>query len=311
MNKRWQILLAFASVYLLWGSTFVAIRYVAQLLHPAFVSGLRYVLAGMISMLYLLLRRRSVRLSKGEWWRVTLLGFLMFTINTTLVSYGGKVLSAGLTALFVASIPLFIALLEATLTGGSAMSAVGWIGTLTGFAGLALLTSHGIRGQALTSDVALASVALIFASFAWAVGTVISRRMDIKASPLVSSTWQMLIAGSINMLIGVACGGLRSSHWTRGAWLAMLYLATFGSLAGYTSYMFLVRNVRLSTVATYAYVNPIVAVMLGWVILHETLHGTEWAGMGIILVSVAVVIASREPTVKAIARPAQSATAGR
>jgi drug/metabolite transporter (DMT)-like permease len=310
MNKRWQILLAFASVYFLWGSTFVAIRYVAQLLHPAFVSGLRYVLAGVISMSYLLLRRRSVRLSKGEWWRVTLLGFLMFTINTTLVSYGGKILSAGLTALFVASIPLFIALLEAALTGGSVMSAVGWIGTLTGFAGLALLTSHGIRGQALTSDAALACVALIFASLAWAAGTVISRRMEIKVSPLVSSTWQMLIAGSINMVIGVACGGLQSSHWTRGAWLAMFYLATFGSLAGYTSYMFLVRNVRLSTVATYAYVNPIVAVVLGWVVLHETLHGTEWAGMGIILVSVAVVIASREPAVKAIAHPAQGTPVG-
>lgn len=297
MSKRAQVLLAFASVYILWGSTFVAIRYVTQLLHPAFVSGLRYVIAGALSMIYLLLRRRPVRLSRKDWWQVTLLGFIMFTINTTLVSYGGKILSAGLTALFISSIPLFIAVLEAAMAGGTSMNRLGWLGTVTGFAGLAVLTSHGIRGRSLTSDTTLASIALIFAALAWAVGSILSRRMEIKASALVSSTWQMLIAGSINMLFGVALGGLRSSHWTSGAWLAMLYLAV-GSLAGYTSYMFLLANVRLSTAATYAYVNPVVAVLLGWALLHETLHGSEWIGMGIVLTSVAVVIASRPPAAR-------------
>jgi drug/metabolite transporter (DMT)-like permease len=292
MSKRAKIFLAFASVYLLWGSTFVVIRYVAQILHPAFVSGLRYLIAGVVSMTYLLLRGRRVRLSGAEWWQVTFLGFIMFTINTTLVSYGGKVLSAGLTALFVASIPLFIAVLEAVLPGETRMNKVGWLGTVAGFAGLAILTSHGVQGQSLTSDSALAIIGLVVAAIAWAVGSVIARRMEIKVSTLVSTSWQMLIAGSINLLIGVASGGLRSSHWTSGAWLAMLYLAIFGSLAGYTSYMFLLRNVRLSAAATYAYVNPIVAVLLGWLLLHEKLHGTEWVGMGIVLVSVAVVVAS-------------------
>jgi len=304
MSKRTQILLAFASIYFLWGSTFVAIRYVAQLLHPAFVSGLRYVIAATISMTYLLVRRRPVWLSRGEWWRVTLLGLIMFTINTTLVSYGGRVLSAGLTALFIASIPLFVAVLEAVLPGGTSMSKIGWLGTLTGFVGLAVLTGNGVRSQSLTSNTALACVALIIAAIAWAAGSVISKRMDIKASPLVSSSWQMLIAGSINMLIGVAFGGLRSSHWTRGAWLAMLYLAIFGSLAGYTSYMFLLRNVRISKAATYAYVNPIVAVLLGWALLHEKLHGAEWVGMVIVLTSVAVIIASRPPAAKVLPKPA-------
>jgi drug/metabolite transporter (DMT)-like permease len=301
MSKRVQIAFAIASVYILWGSTFVAIRYVAQILHPAFISGLRYVIASAISMTYLLLRRRSIRLSRCDWWQVTLLCLIMFTINPTLLNYGSKVLSAGLTALFISSIPLFIAVLEAALPGGTSMNKMGWIGTFTGFAGLALLTSRSIRGQSLTSQTALACAALIFAAIAWAVGSVLSRRMGIKASPLVSGTWQMLIAGSVNMLIGVMCGGLRSSHWTRSALLATLYLAVFGSLAGYTSYMFLLRNVRLSTVATYAYVNPIVAVLLGWALLHETLHGSEWVGMGIVLVSVAVVIASKPRVAKSTA----------
>jgi len=301
MSKRVQIAFAIASVYFLWGSTFVAIRYLAPTLHPAFISGLRYLIASAISMTYLLLRRRSIRLSGREWWQVTLLGLVMFTINTILLNYGSKVLSAGLTALFISSIPLFIAVLEAALPGGTSMNKMGWAGTLTGFAGLALLSSRSIRGQSLTSANALACAALIIAAIAWAVGSVLSQRMEIKASPLVSSTWQMLIAGSVNMLIGVMCGGLRSSHWTRGAWLATFYLAVFGSLAGYTSYMFLLRHVRLSTVATYAYVNPIVAVLLGWALLHETLHGSEWVGMGIVLVSVAVVIASRPRVAKSMA----------
>ena len=291
MTKRTKILLAFASVYLLWGSTFVAIRYVTQLLHPAFVSGIRYVIAGAILMAYLLLRRRPVRLSRKGYWQVSLLGFIMFTINTTLLSYGGKILSAGLAALFISSIPLFIGVLEAMWPGGTRMSRVGWLGTGTGFAGLVVLTRHSL--QSPTRETLLASCALLFAAFMWALGSVMARRMEIKASPMVSSAWQMLIAGSINVLIGVAGGGLQSSHWTSGAWLAMLYLAIFGSLAGYTSYMFLLQNVRLSSVATYAYVNPIVAVLLGWVLLHETLHGTEWLGMGIVIVSVAVVIASK------------------
>jgi drug/metabolite transporter (DMT)-like permease len=295
MSKRVQITFAIASVYILWGSTFVAIRYVAQLLHPAFISGLRYLIASVISMTYLLLRRRSIRLSGREWWQVTLLGFIMFTINTTLLNYGGRVLSAGMTALFISSIPIFIAVLEAALPSGTSMNKVSWLGTFTGFAGLALLTSRSISGQSLTGATALACAALIFAAIAWAVGSVLSQRMTIKASPIVLSSWQMLIAGTINMLIGIACGGLQSSRWTRGAWLATLYLAIFGSLAGYTSYVFLLRNVRLSTVATYAYVNPIVAVLLGWALLHETLHGSEWIGMGIVLVSIAVVIASKPP----------------
>src|SRR6266550_4650973 len=167
MSRRVQIAFAIASVYILWGSTFVAIRYVAQMLHPAFISGLRYVIASAISMTYLLLRRRSMRLSKREWWQLTLLGLVMFTINTILLNYGSKVLSAGLTALFISSIPLFVAVLEAALPGGTSMNKMGWAGTFTGFAGLALLTSRSIRGQSLTSANALACAALIFAAIAW------------------------------------------------------------------------------------------------------------------------------------------------
>jgi drug/metabolite transporter (DMT)-like permease len=288
-----QIAVAFASVYFLWGSTYVAIRYAAQILHPVIISGLRYVIASAILMGYLLARRTSVRLSLNEVWQVAALGFVMFSVNTTLLNYGGSILSAGVIALFLATIPLFIAIFEALLPGGARMSRGGWAGVVTGLFGLCLLTSRSVHGREITSDTGLACAALIAASVAWAVGSVLSKRMMIKTSPLVLSCWQMLIAGVINMVIGIACGGVRSSHWTRGAWLATLYLAIFGSLGSYTSYLFLLRHVRISALATYAYVNPVVAVLLGWAILHEKLHGVEWAGMAIVLASVAVVIAAR------------------
>jgi drug/metabolite transporter (DMT)-like permease len=295
MGKRTQILLGFASIYVLWGSTFVAIRYVAQLLHPAFVSGLRYVIAGIILMMYLLLRGHSLTLCKGDWWRVALLGVIMFTINTTLISYGAKVLSAGITALFIGSIPLFIGLLEAALSKRKTMSVAGWAGTVTGFFGLAFLMIRHIQMDSFKRGTTWACIALLCAALAWAIGTVVSQRLQIKASSLVSSSWQMLIAGSINLLLGVALGGLRSSHWNHDVCWAVAYLATFGTLAGYTSYVFLIRNVRLSLVATYAYINPVVAVLLSWVLLNERLSAVEWVGMVIVLGSVAVVITSKAP----------------
>jgi drug/metabolite transporter (DMT)-like permease len=293
MTKRTQVFLAFASVYLFWGSTFVAIRYVAQLLHPAFISGFRCVIAGSILMAYLLLRGLPVALSPGDWWRVSLLGFIMFTINNTLVSYGGRILSSGLTALLIASIPLFIALMEVALPGRTSMTRIGWIGTVGGFLGLAVLTHHSVRGQSLTSETVLACAALIIAAVAWALGSILSKHLHIHAASLLSTAWQMLIAGSINLLLAVSFGGLRTSHFTPAACLILLYLAIFGSIASYTSYTFLLRNVRLSAAATYAYVNPVVAVVLGWALLHETLHGTEWLGMAIVLTSVAMVLASK------------------
>jgi len=296
VTKRLQISLAFAFVYIVWGSTYVAIRYAVQLVHPILISGLRYVIASGILMICLLARGRTVRLSSRQLLQAGALGFLMFSVNTTLLNYGSRTLSAGIAALFLSTIPLFIAAIEAFLPGAAAMSASGWAGIIGGFVGLVMLTHRSVRGQPLTSSAGLACAALLVAALAWAVGTILSKRMMLRTSPLLLSCWQMLIAGCINMLVGAACGGIQASRWTPGAWIAIGYLAVFGSLACYTSYLFLLRHVRLSTVATYAYVNPVVAVLLGWLVLHEGLHGIEWAAMVLVLASVAVVITSRPAT---------------
>lgn len=292
-RHRLLIVLAFAGVYLCWGSSFVAIRYGVKLLHPAFVAGLRYVLAGSVLLGVLIASGRGVKVTRREVRQLVVLALIMFTCNTVLMSYGSVVLSAGMTALILATIPLFMGLLESLAPGGQSMGGMRWIGTLAGFGGLLALLHHKLGAQSLTSSTGLACAALIGAAISWAFGSVLARRMNFQAPTLVCSAWQMLIGGTVNLCLGVALGGLHSSHWTRGAWLAMLYLALIATLGGFTSYMFLLRNVSLASAATYAYVNPVVAVLLGWVFLGETLAGAEWAGMAIVLASVALVLTRR------------------
>ena len=289
-KRRWLVLVAFACTYFFWGSAFVALRYSVQKLHPAFVAGFRYVLAGLLILGFLLARGHTVRISRKELLQLTMLGLIMFTCNTVLLGYGSRVLSAGITALIISTIPLFMALLEASLPDGTGMSALGWSGTFTGFLGVLVLFKRTLHGGTLTRETFLAIMALLLAAFAWATGSVLTRRLKFTAPPLVCSSWQMLIGGTAALLIGAGLGEKSSSEWTLGGLLSLFYLAVFCTLAGYTSYMYLLRNVSLPAAATYAYVNPIVAVLLGWVLLGETLAPTEWLGMAIVLASVALVI---------------------
>ena len=291
MHMRKKVIASFAIVYIVWGSTYVAIRFAAQLLQPALLSGLRYSIAAILLFTWLLVRGVPVRLPRHELVQAGALGVLMFSLNTTLVNYGARRLSAGVVSLFLATIPLFIAILEAGLRAGS-MSTAGWLGTCTGFAGLVLLTWYPLQGKQLTSGAGLACLAVLFAAAVWAVGSVISKRLSRQASPLVLGAWQMMFAGVVNLAGGVFSGGVQASHWTASAWLATLYLATFGSVVCYTSYLFLLRTVNISTLATYAYINPVVAIIFGWLILHERPHGLEWVGMAVVLTSVAIVIPS-------------------
>lgn len=294
-NRKMLVPLAFACVYFFWGSSFLAIRYGGQLLHPAFVAGFRYLIAGLAIFSFLLVRGSNVRMGRRDFLRVTGLGLLMFTCNTVLLSYGGKILPAGLTALIISTIPLFLGLLEAGIPGGSRPSFRGWAGIVTGFIGLAILLRHSFHAIPLTRTTGLAAAALVAAAFAWAFGSVLLRRMRFTAAPLVVTSWQMLIGGAVDMLIGIGDGGIAGSHWTTGAWLSVLYLGLFGTLVGYTSYTYLLRNVAVTAVATYAYINPIVAVLLGWLLMDEHLISGQWLGMVIVLASVAIVARIQPP----------------
>lgn len=292
-KKTFLITVAFTCVYFCWGSAFVANRYAVLLVHPAILAGLRYVIAGSCLLAFVIVRGKSVRICREDLLRVTGLGLLMFTCNTVLLGYGGRELSAGMTALVIATIPLFIGLLEWILPGGSSMGALGWIGTLAGFVGLGLLSRSSLQTSASKMHTAMGFAALLVAALAWAIGSVITRRVTFRAGSMVCISWQMLIGGTINLLIGAGLGGFQTSHFTSGALASIAYLAICGTLAGYTSYAYLLRNVRLTTAATYAYVNPVIAVLLGWWILGEALAAGDWAGLFVVLLSVAIVVSAK------------------
>ena len=297
-TKRLLILIAFACVYFFWGSTFVAIRYAVQFLSPAFVSGFRYFIAGVLLIGILVARGVDVRVSRAELLRALQIAVLMLTANNVLLSWGEQYISAGYAALLAAGIPLLIAVAENVIPGGTPLNRVGWAGTLIGFGGLALLLAPVLRNGLTTHTagdraVLTGTVILLVANLGWVAGSLYSGRHPTTLNPLLAAAWQMLLGGSINILIGSALGGWQHAQWNRGAILAVLWLGIFGSLVGYTAYTYLLHTVPVAKVATYAYVNPIVAVVLSAIFLHEGLHGSQWIAMAVILFAVAIVTASK------------------
>lgn len=300
-QHRWLIPTAFLCVYLFWGSTFVAIRYGVHYLTPGFVSGFRYLAAGLALLAYKLFRNKTIRITRRETLRLLILSLLLLTGNNVLLGWGERYVTAGYASLLTASVPMLIALAETFIPGGTPLNRIGWLGTLLGLGGLLLLLEPVLRSgfvphttrTAADHALTLGTVILAFAIASWVVGSLLAGRLPSTTDPMLASAWQMTIAGVVNILIGTAAGGWHTAHWTPGVFLALTWLAVFGSLIGYSAYTFLLHTVPVAKVATYAYVNPIVAVILSAVFLHESLHSSQWIAMAVILAAVAIVTASK------------------
>ena len=299
-QARWIVPVAFACVYFFWGSTFVAIRYGVQYLTPGFLSGFRYVAAGGVLLAVLPMRGISVRMERRDLLRALVLGLLMLTGNNVLLGWAERYITAGYAALLTASVPILIAMCESTIPGGAPLNRMGWAGSGLGLAGLVLLLAPVLRNGLVLHNGGDADRALMLGTAilavgiaCWVIGTLLSGRWTTALNPFVASAWQMLIAGVVNVLIGTAAGGWHTARWTPGVLAAVAWLAVFGSLVGYSAYTYLLHHVAVAKVATYAYVNPIVAVVLSALFLHEGLHGSQWIAMAIILLAVAIVTASK------------------
>ncbi len=299
-RQNWLVPLAFGCVYFFWGSTFVAIRYAVQFLTPGFVSGFRYLAAGLILLLITRFRGIPVRISRPEFLRALAIGLLLLTGNNVLLGWAERYVTAGYAALLTASVPMLVAVAEAVLPRGVPLNRTGWLGTALGVGGLLLLLApvlrHGLvlgKGDNTTHALTLGTAVLIFAILSWVAGSLLSSRLPSRLPPLLASSWQMVLAGTVNILIGTAAGGWHSARWTPQLFAALLWLTLFGSLVGYSAYTYLLHTVAVAKVATYAYVNPIVAVALSAIFLHEGLHGSQWIAMAIILGAVAIVTASK------------------
>ncbi|MBN9616108.1 MAG: hypothetical protein BGO25_11555 [Acidobacteriales bacterium 59-55] len=295
-NRAW-ILIAFACVYLFWGSTFLAIRYGLEELPPFVIASTRFLLSGSILLAVCAIRGMRMWPSAREFGMLAIIGVLMLGCGNSAILWSELYLSTGLVSLLVASIPLFAALIEVFLPNGEGLPMRGWIGVAIGLIGLAFLVLPGLR-HSLQGDSRqiIATAVILGGSFCWTAGSVISRRSTIRISGFAAAGWQMFFGGIFNTGLMFAAGGYHGSHWGLEAWTSLLYLVTFGSLIGYTAYIYLLNNVAVSKVTTYAYVNPVIAVILGAIFLSERFVLVEYIGMASILLAVFLVTGSKLKT---------------
>ena len=286
------VLLAFASVYLIWGSTYLAISYAIKTLPPFLMAATRFLVAGSILFIWSLITANGVRPTAAQWRKAFIIGALLLLCGNGAVTWAEKHIASGLTALLIATEPLWFVMLNWAITKRRPNWKV-LLGVLIGLAGMALLVSGGLKGDNAGSMMSLIGIGVVLASsFAWAAGSVYANRRPIKASTSMASGMQMLAGGSLLLTLGIVVGDFKQLNFSNASWIsigALCYLTVFGSLVAFTAYSWLLRNVAPTRVATYAYVNPVVAVLLGWLIASEPVTPTMLAAASIIIGSVVLI----------------------
>lgn len=285
-GRKTQILLAFAIVYIVWGSTYLGIRVAVEAIPPALCAGLRFDIAGTLILLYALSRGHRLPSTKGDWLKIAFTGVMMLVGGNGLVTYSEQWVPSNQAALVVGTSALWIAWFGTFGSKGEKLKPLTIAGLLLGFAGVAVLVGGGISARMAP---VLAYAALLFAPITWAIGSVYARRHPVANTPLVTAALQMITAGLIMTIMGLATGEQSHIRWEPRALIAMAYLIVFGSCIAYAAYIWLVHEVAPALLGTYAYVNPAVAVFLGWLMLDETLTQTQVVGTLIILLSVVMV----------------------
>ncbi|MGO9318719.1 MAG: EamA family transporter [Terracidiphilus sp.] len=292
-----SIMLAFACVYFFWGSTYTAISIGAVQMPALLLSGTRFFIAGAILLAWC--RWRGLRLL---WPTRTMLilglvGLLLLSVSNVALVYAEKTVPSGLASLVLAVTPLFIALAEMLLPGGEPLSVRGWLGMALGFAGLTALVWPSLRSGFAGDFTRLAAIGVLLAgAFAWTVGSILSRHARLPVNSFVAAAWQMLIAGAFCILLGTVLGQWPGFHVNLASIASQAWLITGGSLVGYSAFVYLLEHVPVAKVSSYCYVNPVVAVLLGVLLLGERPERAEFAGMAAIVVAVFVLTTAKVKT---------------
>jgi len=286
----WKVLLAFATIYLVWGSTFLAIRVGVREVPPFLLAGIRCLIAG--AALYSWMRVRGTPTPAPREWRgAALIALLIFVFNYGLVFWAEQRVPSGITAVMMASIPAFMALSEILILRTQRMSARLGLALLIGIGGVAVLVTRVANFREVPIDPAGAS-ALIVGAISWSVASALTRKLPLPEAKAMSSGAQMLIGGALLTLTSAALGEFRGFHITsvsRSAWLALAYMTVAGSLIAFTAYVWLLHHESPTKVGTYAYVNPLIAVLLGYLLGGEALGLRTILGTLLVLVSVVVI----------------------
>lgn len=285
-----KVWLSFAIIYLVWGSTFLAIRVGVREVPPFLLAGMRFLVAGLV--LYAWLRARgTVSPTPREWGSATLLAVLIFVLDYGLLFWAERRVPSGIAAVMVATIPVFMTLSEIIVLRTQRLTLRLGGALLVGIAGVAVLVSHsGSLGGAPVDT--LGAVALEVAAITWSVASALTRKLTLPASKAMSSGAQMLAGGVLLMVTAALLGEFRGFHIqavSLKAWLALAYLIVAGSIVAFTAYVWLIHHESPTKVGTYAYVNPVVAVVLGYFLGGEALGLRTIVGTALVLVSVLVI----------------------
>jgi len=306
--QRWKLVLAFAAVYVIWGSTYLAIRFAIQTIPPFLMAGARFTIAGII--LYAWSRWHGApRPLRIHWRSATIVGGLLLAGGNGGVVYSELRVPSGLAALVVAIVPVWIALLDWLRPGGKRP---GWqvtAGLAAGTMGLLILASPGDATLGARIDLLGAGVLLV-ATLCWASGSVLAKHSPLPASPLLGTGMEMLMGGLLLLFLGGMTGEISHLHFatiSERSWLSLLYLTSFGSLIGFTAYVWLLNVGSPTRAATYAYVNPVVAVFLGWAFAAEPITPRTILAAAVIVGGVVLITSARARS----STPAPAEQAGR
>jgi len=296
--SRLAILLAFGSVYLCWGATYTAMSIGVRLLPPTILAGTRMLIGALILLAFCALRGKQIfyRLRIMGW--LGLMGMLMLFGGNIFLVWSEKYLASGLAALLVAVVPLYVAVIEMLLPGGERLRLRGLLGLGLGLLALVALLwpsfHSAFKAHGASRPIQLvAAVAVLLGALSWAAGSVLFRRLRLPVDPLVAAGWEMMAASLCNLLLATATWQWPHATWNAASIGSVGYLVVFGSLLGFSCYIWLIHHVPVAKAATYAYVNPVVAVILGAVILGEHLQATEYVGMAAVVCAVALVTSSQ------------------
>jgi drug/metabolite transporter (DMT)-like permease len=271
---RFALLAAFASIYLIWGSTYLAIVYAIQSMPPLLMLGARFGVAGLLLLGWAIWRGLELP-SAREWFNASIVGTLTLGVGVGSVAWAEEWVPSGVAALLVTTVPLWIVLIEWKWRSGPRPNRYVWSGLLLGLVGILLLVNPQDANLSGSREL-LGALAILVAAFVFSIGAILGRDLQLPSLPALSTATQMIGGGVALALAGLLKGegsGLVLADITTESWLAWAYLMFFGSIVAYGSFVWLMKHVSASRVSTYAYVNPIVAVFLGWAMAGEAVTG--------------------------------------
>lgn len=289
-RRRILLILSFATVWFVWGSTYFAIAIGIETIPPFIMAGVRFLSAGLAVLAWC--ATRGIRVTRPLHWRnAAIIGGMMLAFANGGVTWAEQTVQSSVAALIITTVPLWMTLLDSTVYGGRRATRRTWLGLALGFFGMVGLLRPS--SDALGTLPVAGALMLLGSSFAWANGSLLSRRLELPKSPLASLGAQMTAGGVLLLLFAGAVGEfgrLEASEVSTRSLLAVAYLAVFGSILSLSAYMYLLREVRASAVGTYAFVNPVIAVFLGWSLADEELTSRVLLAGAMIVVAVIVIL---------------------